>query len=188
MIDQVVRSRDGMIRRVVVKYRNSKENFYRGTDRSPRKLIKIWSADDPDLQEDLGKLQTRIDELQGHLDDGILGGNLAFDLGAFAAELDVPTNCIALQEFPDALQLQPRYAAPHEKRCLCCCDEHCAVSIHNCYGSRSYHHPLSTLEGFQLEDEAPEEMLVDDAAQTENEECETDTITALIMSVGVDFS
>ena len=110
------------------------------------------------------------------------------DLGAFAAELDVPTNCIALQEFPDALQLQPRYPAPHEKRCLCCCDEHCAVSIHNCYGSRSYHHPLANLEGFQLEDEAPEEMLVDDAAQTEQEECETDTITALIMSVGVDFS
>ena len=39
MIDQVVRSRDGMIRRVVVKYRNFKENFDRGTDRTPRRFL-----------------------------------------------------------------------------------------------------------------------------------------------------
>ena len=40
-VDQLVRSRDGLIRRILVKYRNNKENFDRITERSARKLIKI---------------------------------------------------------------------------------------------------------------------------------------------------
>ena len=35
-VDQVVRSRDGLIRRVIVKYRNSNEEFDRVTERSAR--------------------------------------------------------------------------------------------------------------------------------------------------------
>ena len=53
-----------MIRRAIVKFRNTSEEFDRVTDRSTRKLIKLFSAEDPDLQVDLSKLQARIDELQ----------------------------------------------------------------------------------------------------------------------------
>ena len=67
-IKQIIRSRDGIIRRAIVKYRNAKENFDRMTERSTRKLIRIWSADDQEPHEDLGKLQARNDQLQGHID------------------------------------------------------------------------------------------------------------------------
>ena len=55
-IDQIIRGRDGVIRRAIVKIRNTSEEFDRVTDRSTRKLIKLFSADDPDLQVDLSKL------------------------------------------------------------------------------------------------------------------------------------
>ena len=47
-VDQVVRGRDGIIRKAFIKYTNPKESIQRVTERSARKLIKIWSADDPD--------------------------------------------------------------------------------------------------------------------------------------------
>ena len=66
IIEQVIRGRDGVIRRVIVRYRNFKEDFDRFTDRSVRRLIKIYSTDDPDLQQDLSKVQDRIEELLGN--------------------------------------------------------------------------------------------------------------------------
>merc|ERR1711888_299073 len=43
-VEQVVRSeRDKKIRRVIVRYQNEKENFGRMTDRSVRKLVKLFS-------------------------------------------------------------------------------------------------------------------------------------------------
>ena len=189
-VDQLVRSRDGLIRRVIVKYRNHKEDFDRVTERSARKLIKIWSEDDSDLHEDLSKLQTRIDELQGFLDGGVLEENQAEDLGAFAVEVDEPINPFNLQEFQGAWQLQPRFPVlmEDERGCLCCCQEHCRVSFHNLYASKVYNHPLRDLKGFQLESDSLEEIVEVSEVQTENEECEEDTITALVMSVGVNFS
>ena len=44
LIDQVIPSDDGLIRKVVVKYRNSSEDFDRFTTRSVRKLIKLFNV------------------------------------------------------------------------------------------------------------------------------------------------
>ena len=67
MVEQVVRSdRDGIIRRVVVKYRNKDENHDRFTDRTVHKLVKLFSIDEFHIQEDLGVLQKRIDELRNN--------------------------------------------------------------------------------------------------------------------------
>ena len=40
--DQVIRNRECIIRRVIVRYRNVKEDFDRFVDRSARKLIRIY--------------------------------------------------------------------------------------------------------------------------------------------------
>ena len=66
IVDQIIRGRDGKIRRVIIKYRNHKEEFDRITDRSVKGLIKLYSIDDPDLHKDLSKIQQRIDELIGN--------------------------------------------------------------------------------------------------------------------------
>ena len=59
-IDQLVRGRDGMVRRVIIQYQNAKENFTRTSDRSVRSLIRIWAIDDQNIDEDLGKLESRL--------------------------------------------------------------------------------------------------------------------------------
>ena len=65
-VEQVVKSeRDGKIRRVIVKYQNERETFSRMTDRSVRKLVKLFSIDEHHVEEDLAELQKRIESLQG---------------------------------------------------------------------------------------------------------------------------
>ena len=61
IVEQVIPSRDGRVRRVVVKYQNSKEDHPRFTDRSVRRLVKIFDIDEYVLQDDLTELIRRLD-------------------------------------------------------------------------------------------------------------------------------
>ena len=169
-VDQIVRGRDGVIRKVVVKYTNFKENFSRLTERSARKLIKIWSADDPDLQADLVKVQDRIDQLQGHLDGEGAGANAA---------LFLQDGVTLLPCCPDATPV---------KGCQCCCLAHCEVTFHNIYGSKAFHQTLNNTAGFELIVQVAKNMKEQEHIMEEDTVGEVDNITALIMSVGVDFS
>ena len=123
IIEQVVRGRDNVIRRVIIRYRNYKEEFDRHTDRSVRRIIKLYSVDDPDIHIDLSKVQARIEEL--------VGGE------TFARAAAVPlahTNTLVFQG-----------------RCNCCCRFHCQVSVHNCYGTKVLPLDLETLETEPME-------------------------------------
>ena len=167
-VDQIIRSRDGVIRRAVVKYRNSGEKEDRVTDRSVRKLIKLYSVDDPDLQVDLNKVQVRLEELQvlAKQGDGAFGSAKIISLPR-RIELCYPDSGPAL-------------------RCQCCCESHCAVSVHNLYGSKSC--TQSLVEAATFEDQAEfnegveldqvEEMLLESGLDDK----EPDNLTALIMS------
>ena len=62
MVEQVNTGKDGLIRRVVVKYYNNKENFPRFTDRAARSLTRIFSIDEFCLSEDLAELQKYLDK------------------------------------------------------------------------------------------------------------------------------
>ena len=48
-ISAIDRSRDNLIRKVTVKYRNASENQDRETERTVRKLVKLWSENDWNL-------------------------------------------------------------------------------------------------------------------------------------------
>ena len=170
-IDQIVRGRDGVIRKIIVKYTNPKENFARLTERSARKVIRIWSADDPDLQADMLKVQARIDQLQGHLDEEAAGGANAV---------------LVLQDGGTLLPCCPD--ANPVKGCQCCCLAHCKVTFHNIYGSKPFHQTLSTTAGFELAAKVDNDVEEQEHTKEEDTEGEVDNITALIMSVGVDFS
>ena len=61
-VDQVIASRDGYIRRVVIKYFNANDDNPYFTDRAARKMVKLWSLDESCLFDDLGELQQRIDQ------------------------------------------------------------------------------------------------------------------------------
>ena len=59
-IDQLVKGRDDLARRAVVRYQNPSENFHRVTDRHIRSLVKIWSIDDQNVDEDLAELLKQL--------------------------------------------------------------------------------------------------------------------------------
>ena len=60
MIADVERGRDGIIRKVSVKYRNANELQDRVTERSVRRICKLWSEDDWNLMDDLSELGSRL--------------------------------------------------------------------------------------------------------------------------------
>ena len=73
-IEQIIRSRDALIRRVIIKYFNASENdpasgnyVPRWTDRSSRKVVKLWAIDDISLMEDLVEVERRLVE-HGHIE------------------------------------------------------------------------------------------------------------------------
>ena len=54
MIHEVLPSRNGIIQKVVVKYRNDQENVDRFTTRTVRELVSIHLEDELNLVEELG--------------------------------------------------------------------------------------------------------------------------------------
>ena len=56
-IDQLVKSRDGLSRRAVIRYQNAKKNFMQTSDRHIRSLIKVCAIDDQNVDEDLAQLE-----------------------------------------------------------------------------------------------------------------------------------
>ena len=73
-VDQVIASRDGLIRRIIIKYFNPKEDFPRFSDRSARKVVKLWSMDEACLFDDLSELQRRVDRVGA--DDDQVGADV----------------------------------------------------------------------------------------------------------------
>ena len=58
MIHEVLPNRDGIIRKVVVKYRNDQKIVDRFTTRAVRELVLIHPVDELNLMEELGKMAT----------------------------------------------------------------------------------------------------------------------------------
>ena len=58
MVHEIIPSKDGLIRKVVVKYRNNNECVDRFTTRAVRELVLIHPIDEVHLMEELGKAST----------------------------------------------------------------------------------------------------------------------------------
>ena len=63
MVERVVRSIEGVIRRATVKYFNSTESSPRFTDRSIRKIIKLFNLDDGNWQANMDMVKKNLDEV-----------------------------------------------------------------------------------------------------------------------------
>ena len=64
-VDQVITGKDGITRRIVIKYFNHNESEPKFSDRAVRSVIKIFSIDEFCLAEDLAILQKKIDKKFG---------------------------------------------------------------------------------------------------------------------------
>ena len=98
MVDEMRRGRDGRIRVVYVKYRNAGETINRVTERSVRKIVKLWGIDDLDLAEDLAELGRRFEESQKVLstatpDHLVVGPAKGMDESAASGSTSTCTTC-----------------------------------------------------------------------------------------------
>ena len=110
-VDQLVRGRDGLSRRAIIKYTNPNEDFARFSDRHVRSLIRIWSIDDQCIDEDLAELQRRLKtstDTANVLDELILSNNLGNSKGHSSFKLS--EKCLSCS--------------------ICCCKSHCNI-IHS---------------------------------------------------------
>ena len=58
MIHEIEPSKDGLIRKVVVKYRNNNENVDQFTTRAVREQVLIHPIDEVHIMEELGRMAT----------------------------------------------------------------------------------------------------------------------------------
>ena len=111
LLTEIEPSRDGLVRKAVLKYRNSSEAEDRTTRRNVRNLCKIWSEDDWNLQDDLAVLESRLKSLPNS--DEILDGIVFPDPVADALHADLLADG-------------------------CCCVSHCAIAHSSTAPLRSY--------------------------------------------------
>ena len=136
-VDQVVRGRDQKIRRVIVKYQNATESQYRLTDRAVRKIVKLFSIDEYQVQEDLAELQVRIDKLEAtnreEVPDEPLdvvteveGPQLESRGDPLVHEGDPVGEAITDDDSAGGPAARTRSRAAYS----CCCPSHCKFSFH----------------------------------------------------------
>ena len=110
IVEQVLPSRDGKIRRVIVKYQNHKEDHPRFTERSVRRLVKIFDIEEYVLQDDLTELIKRMDA------DMEVSGEEADLVPEIPAEqVEVGQNLQAVCDLVSKVPGEPGYKAPNDR-------------------------------------------------------------------------
>ena len=91
-------------------------------------MVKLFSIDEHQVQEDLAKLQKRIDRIQGVVEDDRHIGDLQVDRDLQDDEV-IPNEPVVeeedLEEDPPAVNTRSR-----RRHCNCCCSDHCRLSFH----------------------------------------------------------
>ena len=108
MIAAVEIGRDNLIRIVEIKYRNASEQQDRTNMRSVRKVCKIWSENDWNIQDDLMELAARLQQVEG--------GQATLD------DVQLPQPQVHAHHAAQVQGSLPAAAADS-----CCCMAHCAV-------------------------------------------------------------
>jgi hypothetical protein len=182
-VDQVVRGRDGLARRIVVRFQNSSEDFHRVTDRDIRSLVKIWSVDDQNIDEDLAELQRKLKIAAGGLDQ-LLGGPHATHHDH--AHVSGGEACVC------GSHCRIGHKNDLSECGSCCCDSHCRIG-HQTLDRPAKAAMVSMLsqKAIQSDPTFPSDFLVDDVYPGDDEEHEDDdptencecTLTALLTSL-----
>ena len=60
VVEEITRSTDGVIRRVLVKYHNASENTSRTTDRSVRRVVKLFNVEEGTWKDDMHIVKEKL--------------------------------------------------------------------------------------------------------------------------------
>ena len=117
MVERVVRSIDGVIRRATVKYFNSTESSPRFTDRSIRKIVKLFNLDDGNWQADMDMVKKNLDEA---------GFKVRYEVVSDDTEVEEETLSVDSPE--ESNESDESHTETVE--CNCCCQSHCEFVVH----------------------------------------------------------
>ena len=131
-VTDIVKSKDGIVRRCTVQYQNVSENIPRYTDRAARSLIKLFNIDDASWQEDMDLVEKLIKEVYDDKKDAVkkyevnLMSGLKVRLKAVSS-YDLPQREVGVQHNLKAKMTKLKMT----KGCKnCCCYSHCVISEH----------------------------------------------------------
>ena len=158
MIEDVVKSKDDVVRKVSIKYQNANENTSRCTERAARKIIKLFHIDDTTWMDDMKeveKLKTALEidddmEREGRVIKYVMnpvpdGGGLRYRLTAVGEYRDV----VALKRLDNvrrnakAKVVRMKFIKPCQN---CCCFGHCTL---DCQSNQGHNVGESILSKFQ---------------------------------------
>ena len=176
-VDSVVRSKDGVIRRVTVRYYNYGEKTPRFTDRAVRSLVRLFNIEDNYWVNDMAKCEELVKEFQ-------------------KKQPKEKVDPIKIVRAADGQFKVRGGEASVKKSCGCCCVSHCALS-------REYHNSAGRVVGTDLAklDDTPdvggltfpniyerdlvEDLCIDEPLLSEVEM--KDEIIAMMTAMGTDF-
>ena len=119
MVESVVRSIDGVIRRAKIKYFNSTESSPRFTDRSIRKMVKLFHLEDGKWRDDMDLVKKKLEE-SGH--------KVVYEESAVPVNESVEP--VDESAAPVDESAEPVDESDELLSCDCCCMPHCEFMTH----------------------------------------------------------
>ena len=208
VVNEVTRSSDGVIRRVSIKYFNASESSPRFTDRSIRKIVKLFNVEDGSWRDDMENIQQLLKELSIDIDVSETAPPNTEDQEVsdevFEDSTTTITGELSDNERDDTAEIAPSTAESAEDTvsvgcsigsallCDCCCPAHCRLAQHvGRAGTAHVKHMDFTLI------EEQQNMLFNYASPDEHDEShldlacytkEDDCFLSLLTSLNSDFS
>ena len=112
-IDSVERSKDGVVRRVKVRYYNHDENYARFSERCVRSLVRLFNIEDNYWIEDMAKYEKLVQELKTE------------------ARKEKVDPVLIVKNADGNYAVKSNAAAKPEMSCDCCCQAHCKLNFHS---------------------------------------------------------
>ena len=178
-IKEVIHSKDGVVRRVIVQYQNASEEEPRETDRAARSLIKLFNIDDTTWKKDMDEVEKILAEVNKEIEN----------------PPKKPTKYDKTLKLVDAAQFGQSALFADSKvvrKCnSCCCKFHCSYTEH-----KSTDASPEVLKMIGLDNNCPKEMFDASFANLEQYEEEllatlminSDTVMSALSSLHTDFS
>ena len=131
-VTDIVRSKDGIVRRCTVQYQNASEDISRYTDRAARSLIKLFHIDDTNWQEDMDLVEKLVKEVNDEKEEVVKKYTVNFKSGLkvrlkAVSDYDSPRRQVGVQHNLKAKMSKSKMT----KGCKnCCCHPHCVLNEH----------------------------------------------------------
>ena len=128
----VVKSKDGIVRRCTVQYQNISENIPRYSDRAARSLIKLFNIDDASWQEDMDLVEKLIKEMNEDKEEIVKKYTMNFMTGLkvrlkAVGDHDLPQREAGVQHSVKAKMTKLKMTKGCDN---CCCYSHCMMNEH----------------------------------------------------------